>query len=253
MPPARTVLLLHAYPLSAAMWGEQRRALEAAGWTVLAPDLPGFGGQPGALVSLPGAAADLLAALPPEPLALVGLSMGGYLGLELLAQAPERFLAAVLADTTARTDPPEKVQARHEQARRALAEGTDFLVDAAREEHWPPTFERIRPMVEMATPAGVAGALRAMAARQEHRDTLRGLRLPVLTLVGAQDTLTPPERAQEMADLAGGRCEVLPGAAHLSNLDAPEAFTAALLPFLEETFSAASGTAPDSAAPDRPS
>ena len=253
MSPARIALLLHAYPLSAAMCGEQRRALEAVGWTVLAPDLPGFGGQPGELVSLPDAAADLLAVLPPEPLALVGLSMGGYLGLELLAQAPERFFAAVLADTTARADPPEKVQARHEQARRALTEGTDFLVDAAREEHRPLTFERIRPMVEMATPAGVAGALRAMAVRPDHRETLRDLPLPVLTLVGTEDTLTPPERAQEMAELAGGRCEVLPGAAHLSNLDAPETFTAALLPFLEEALSAASGTAPDSAVPGRPS
>ncbi|KQR36251.1 alpha/beta fold hydrolase [Deinococcus sp. Leaf326] len=253
MPPARTALLLHAYPLSAAMWDEPRRALEAAGWTVLAPNLPGFGGQPGAVTSLRGAAADFLALLPPEPLALVGLSMGGYLGLELLAQAPERFFAAVLADTTARADPPEKVEARHEQAGRALAEGTGFLVDAAREEHRPSTFGRIRPMVEAATPAGVAGALRAMAARPDHRDTLRGLKMPVLTLVGAEDTLTPPERAQEMAELAGGRREVLPGAAHLSNLDAPKTFTAALLPFLEEALSAASGTAPDSAVPGRPS
>lgn len=235
------------------MWNPQRRALEDAGWTVLAPDLPGFGGQPGAVVSLPETAAALLAALPAGPLALVGLSMGGYLALELLAQAPERFFAAALADTSAQADPPERADARHEHARRALAEGTGFLVDAAREEHRPSTFEQIRPMIEAASPAGVAGALRAMAARPDHRETLRGLNLPVLTLVGAEDTLTPPDLAREMAELARGRCEVLPGGEHLSNLDVPQAFTAALLPFLEDAFSAASGTAPGNDAPGRPS
>ncbi|EYB69668.1 alpha/beta hydrolase [Deinococcus phoenicis] len=228
----RTVLLLHAYPLSAAMWDDQKAALEAAGLTVLAPNLPGFGGAGGAMTSLADTARDLLNTLPPEPAALVGLSMGGYLALELLAQAPDRFARAVLADTSARPDDAGKQKDRRQQADRVLAEGRDFIIEAAREEHRPGTFARIRPMIGAATPQGIAGALRAMAARPDQRDTLRALRLPLLALVGEQDDLTPPELAQEIAALGHGERQLIPGAMHLSNLDAPEAFSAALLAFL---------------------
>ncbi|ABF46283.1 alpha/beta hydrolase fold protein [Deinococcus geothermalis DSM 11300] len=228
----QTVLLLHAYPLSAAMWAAQKAALEAAGLTVLAPNLPGFGGADGAMTSLANTARDLLKTLPPEPAALVGLSMGGYLALELLAQAPDRFARVVLADTSARADDEEKQKDRREQADRVLAEGQGFIIAAAREEHLPETFARIRPMIEAATPQGIAGALRAMAARPDQRATLRRLKLPLLALVGEQDTLTPPDLAGEIAELGHGERQIIPGARHLSNLDAPEAFNAALLAFL---------------------
>ncbi|WP_019586998.1 alpha/beta fold hydrolase [Deinococcus apachensis] len=230
--PPHTVLLLHAYPLSATMWQDQKAALEEAGLTVLAPNLPGFGGQEGAITSLADAARELRTTLPGEPLALVGLSMGGYLALELLRQFPGRFARVVLADTTLRADPPEKARDRREQADRVLEEGKDFIIEAAEKEHSPSTFERVRPMIEAATPEGIAGALRAMANRSEGQDVLRGLDVPLLVLVGERDEITPPEFAQEIADEGRGTLRLLPGAAHLSNLDAPGAFNAALLDFL---------------------
>ncbi|MFC4637518.1 alpha/beta fold hydrolase [Deinococcus hohokamensis] len=228
----QTVLFLHAYPLSAAMWRAQVEAVEAAGLRVVAPDLPGFGGAPGAMKSLPEAARGLLADLPEGPLVVVGLSMGGYLALELLAQAPERFGRVVLADTTLRADPLEKQADRLAQADRVMKEGRGFILDAAREEHSAPTFRQVRPMIEAASPEGIAGALRAMAARQEQRNTLQALTVPLLVLVGANDQITPPDRAREIADAGRGEVRVLPAAAHLSNLDQPEAFNGALLPFL---------------------
>lgn len=228
----RTVLLLHAYPLSAAMWKDQRTALEEAGLTVLAPNLPGFGGEAGAITSLEDAARDLLATLPGEPVAVVGLSMGGYLAMALLAQAPGRFARVVLADTTLHADPPEKAQDRREQADRVLEEGREFIIKAAEKEHSPSTFEQVRPMIEAATREGIAGALRAMADRPEGEDILRGLDVPLLVLVGERDEITPPEFAREIADQGRSTLRVIPGAAHLSNLDAPEAFNAALLEFL---------------------
>ncbi|MFB9994743.1 alpha/beta fold hydrolase [Deinococcus oregonensis] len=232
--PAGTVLLLHAYPFSAAQWEVQKAALEDAGFAVMAPHLPGFGGTLGAMTSLPETARDLLATLPPEPVTVVGLSMGGYIAQELLTQAPERFARVVLADTTVRADPPEKAGDRREQADRVLRDGSSFLVEAARQEHLPPTFERIRPMMEMASREGIAGALRAMAARPDYRETLQQLEVPLLALVGEGDTITPPERVREIAELGQGELKVLPGAGHLSNLDAPGAFNTALLAFLGE-------------------
>lgn len=232
LSPSCTALLLHAYPLSAAMWADQKAALEAAGLTVLAPNLPGFGGEPGAMSSLAETARDLLDTLPPEPVALVGLSMGGYLALELLAQAPERFARVVLADTSLRADAPDKAEDRREQADRVLEEGRDFIVQAAEKEHSASTFKQVRPMIEAASREGIAGALRAMADRPEQRDTLRTLNVPLLVLVGERDEITPPELAGEIADAGRGTLQVIPGAAHLSNLDAPDAFNAALLAFL---------------------
>lgn len=231
LPP---VLMLHAYPLSSAMWAQQAAALRGLGRQVMTPDLPGFGGRPGAVAGLDGAVRDLLPTLPAGPLDVVGLSMGGYLALELLAQQPGRVRRLVLADTSARADTDEQRQKRFEQAERALAEGTDFIVQAAAEEHPPGTFAQIQPMIRSASPEGVAAALRALAGRRDTREVLRAAQVPTLVLVGRQDTLTPPELAQELAELSGGQLEVIEGAQHLSNLDQPEAFTRALLDFLRE-------------------
>ena len=228
----QTAVLLHAYPLSADMWREQRAALEGAGLTVVTPNLPGLGGREGSIVSLPQAVEDLLAELPQGPLSVVGLSMGGYLALELLRQAPERVGRLVLADTSCRADSPEQAENRREQASRVVAEGRDFIIDAAREEHAPATFKKVQPMIESASREGIAAALDAMAAREEGRTTLQAAQVPLLVIVGREDTLTPIDMAQEIADAGHGELVILDGAAHLANLDQPEAFNAALLKFL---------------------
>lgn len=228
----RTALLIHAYPLSSAMWRDQKEALEAAGLRVLTPDLPGFGGQAGTMESLVEGARGLLDLLPDEPVSLVGLSMGGYLALELLAQAPERFGRVVLADTSVRSDSPDQAESRRAQAARVLEEGRDFILGAARDEHSEATYKKILPMMEEASREGIAAALYALAARDEHRTTLRDLTLPLLVIVGREDTITTVEQAQEIADAGGAELVVIDGAAHLSNLDQPEAFSAALLRFL---------------------
>lgn len=231
-PRPRTALLLHAYPLSGAMWAAQEAALTAAGLSVIAPHLPGFGGRGGAVGSLADAARGLLAELPEGPLSVVGLSMGGYLALELLAQAPGRFARVVLADTSARADDEARRQDRRSQARRVRLEGRGFLIEAAGKDHPAGTFHQIVPMIEGASREGVAAALEAMAARPERLDTLRALTVPLLVLVGEDDALTPPPLAREMAEAGRGDLVILPGAQHLSNLDQPAAFTRALLDFL---------------------
>lgn len=227
-------LLLHAFPLASEMWASQRAALLAAGHTVLAPDLPGFGGMPGGIEGFPALATELLSTLPAGPLNVVGLSMGGYLALELLRQESERFARAVLADTSARADSPEKKREREEQAQRVLTEGAGFMLEAAREEHPAHTYRVIAPLIEAASPQGIAAALRAMAARQDSLDVLTSLpgKVAVLAIVGSQDKTTPPEVVSEIAGLSQGRLEMIEGAGHLSNLDQEKDFNALLLDFL---------------------
>jgi pimeloyl-ACP methyl ester carboxylesterase len=72
-----------------------------------------------------------------------------------------------------------------------------------------------------------------MAARPDSFETLRAVRVPTLVIVGAEDTLSPPEDAQAMAEtVTGARLEILPRAGHLTALERPEEFNAAVLEFV---------------------
>ncbi len=231
-PKPQTVLMLHAYPLSGAMWSAQENALQETGRNVIVPHLPGFGGTSGHMSSLADTAAQLLELLPAEPVSLVGLSMGGYLALALLRLAPERFGRVVLADTSAAADDEEKQKDRRSQAGRVRAEGREFILEAAQKEHSPATYERILPMMEAASREGIAAALEAMAERPESFDVLKKLNVPLLVLVGEHDEITPLDEARKLVEAGRGELKIIPDAAHLANLDNAHDFTRALLDFL---------------------
>ncbi|WP_291424822.1 alpha/beta hydrolase [Deinococcus sp.] len=231
-PKPQTVLMLHAYPLSGTMWSAQEKALQEAGRNVIVPHLPGFGGTSGHMSSLADTAAHLLELLGPQPVSLVGLSMGGYLALALLRLAPERFGRVVLADTSAAADDAQKQQDRRLQAQRVRAEGREFILEAAQKEHSPATYERILPMMQAASREGVAAALEAMAERPESFDVLEKLKVPLLVLVGERDEITPLGNARKLVEAGHGELKIIPDAAHLANLDNAHDFTRALLDFL---------------------
>jgi pimeloyl-ACP methyl ester carboxylesterase len=87
--------------------------------------------------------------------------------------------------------------------------------------------------MEKVTPAAIAAACYAMRDRPDRRPLLPRLELPSLVIVGADDTLMPPAEGEAMRKaIAGSRLVAIPGAGHLSNLEAPEAFNQALLEFL---------------------
>lgn len=94
---------------------------------------------------------------------------------------------------------------------------------------------RVRGLVAGAPPAAVAWASRAMAARPDSFEVLRGTDVPAVVVVGDQDVLSPVAQAQEMADaLPQGRLAVVPEAGHLSAIEDPEAFGAVVTGFLDE-------------------
>jgi 3-oxoadipate enol-lactonase len=240
------VVFLHAYPLDSTLWSAEvarvRRELPAR--TVLAPDLPGFGANPSVATSMDDFAADVIAAMDREGLGasvLVGLSMGGYVALRLHALHPERVAGLVLADTRAGGDSEEAAARRGEQADRVRREGTGWLPEVqlpgmlgetTRRER-PGVVEQVRRRILAAEPEAVARALLAMRDRPDSTDHLREIRVPVLAIVGEEDTLTPPEEARRIAEgVPQGRMVVIPRAGHLSNLENPEVFGAALITFL---------------------
>lgn len=190
--------------------------------------------------SMAGIAAGILAAAPPR-FALAGLSMGGYIAFEILRQAPERVARLALLDTQARPDTPEQSDRRRMQidlARKGrLLEVADlqFPLMISEPRHGD---ERLRALNhQMANDVGPEGFARqqtAIIGRPDSRPDLAAIRCPTLVLVGAEDALTPPDRAREMADaIQGARLAVIEDSGHLSTVEQPEAVTAALEAWLK--------------------
>ncbi|HVF03710.1 MAG TPA: alpha/beta hydrolase [Frankiaceae bacterium] len=240
------VVLLHAFPLNASMWAPQREAL-AGDYRVICPDQRGFGGtqlghdEP----SLDEVADDVVAMLDARKVdrfVLGGLSMGGYVAMALLRRHPERVSGLVLADTKASADSPEAAANRLRIADAVVEAGNaSLLVDevlpkllgTTTRESRPLVWGRIKALVERAPAYAVAWAQRAMAARPDSFDTLRSVTVPALVVVGDEDQLSTPEEARAMADaLPDARLVTIPLAGHLTNVEAPEEFTATLLEFL---------------------
>ena len=177
----------------------------------------------------------------PDSFAIAGLSMGGYIALEVMRQAPERVARLALLDTSARADTPEQTAGR----RAAVAAiGTQDYAVLAR--------QSLPGLVAAQAGQAVRDAVAAMTVRvgpeiyirqqgfvplrPDSRDLLPTIAVPTLVVVGDQDTLTPPYLAEEMRDLIPhATLTVIPGAGHLSTMEQPEAVTAALRGWLTRT------------------
>jgi pimeloyl-ACP methyl ester carboxylesterase len=230
------LVLLHAFPLSSAMWEAQASGLAGVA-RVVTPDLRGFGGSPldADDPSLDHAADDVAALLDRlglGPVVLGGLSMGGYVAMAFLRRHPGRVCGLLLADTKANQDPPAARENRLRIAGRLEADGTPAvlvedvlpgLTGPTTVAERPEVVARLRDMVESAAPAAAAWAQRAMAARPESLDVLRGVDVPALVLRGDEDGLAGPDDVAAMADaLPQGRLETLPRAGHLTALEVPD-------------------------------
>jgi pimeloyl-ACP methyl ester carboxylesterase len=234
----RPLLLIHAFPLSGAMWERQIAALSSA-YRLIVPDLRGFGASPAVpgTVSLDQYADDLAGLLDQlglEHVAVGGLSMGGYLAFALLQRHRERVDALVLADTRPQPDTEDGRRGREENARLVEQQGAPAIADQMLPKLLSPNASEqlrgaVRELIDANDRAGIAAALRAMAARPDSTPLLATIAVPTLIVVGAEDGLTPPSDARAMhAAIAGSQLAELPGAGHLANLEAPEAFNAAL-------------------------
>jgi len=238
------VTFLHPFPLDSRAWASQVQLL-APEHRVIAVDFPGFGlspppAGPVTLASMAAGVAGLLRELRIFKTSVVGLSMGGYIALELAAQEPALLSRLVLADTRAGADTKEGAAGRERFAARAEKDGVGWIADEMlpkllHPDPEPDIAREVASLIARATPAGVAAAQRAMAARADHGPTLEKLQLPVLVLVGGEDVLTPPAESVRMVErLPRGRLELLPGAGHLSNLEEEDLFNRALVSFVTE-------------------
>jgi pimeloyl-ACP methyl ester carboxylesterase len=242
----KPVVLLHAFPLSRAMWRPQVEALQGE-CRLVVPDLRGFGGT-GPFTGAPSveAMADDVAALLEalavrKPVVLGGLSMGGYVALAFARRHPTRLRALVLADTRAEPDTPEGKANRNQtiafaqthSAAEVIEQMLPKLLGEETRRMRPEVGEEVRQIAAAQSPAAIVAALQALRDRPDARPGLGVVRVPALVVVGGDDTLTPPAVAQALANgIPGAHLVTIGAAGHLSNLEQPAAFNDAVRSFL---------------------
>lgn len=237
-----TLLLVHAFPLDASMWREQVASLGEEA-EVLAPSLPGFGGtSPAGEVLTVDSMADFLAEeldrAGADRAVVCGLSMGGYAAFAMWRRHPHRVAGLVLADTRAEPDDEAGVERRRQLAEKVRAQGSVWLADnpppLLSENASPMLWDRVKDTIRSQPPESIASASLGMAERPDSRPTFGKIDVPTLVLVGSADTLIPRPMSETIAGgIAGAELTVLDGAGHLSNLERPEEFTAAVRALLK--------------------
>ena len=239
------LVLLHAFPLDRSLWDTVVGPLASAGWRVIVPDLPGFGVDTSPARSIDDMAdrvVALLGNLGVHSAVFAGCSMGGYVALSLAAQHPERVAGLVLIDTKASADGEEARANRVRIAEQLERSGStaalaatqpEAMLAAETLEQRPAVVHWLRETVLAQRAEAAAAAQRAMAERAQHFDTLRGLRVPVLCVRGAEDRISTVEDQKAMVGAAGDALDVtIPGAGHLVPVEQPDALVAAMRPFL---------------------
>lgn len=231
------IVFLHGVGSDKSVWNPQLGHFSGAR-RAIAFDYPGYGESDPAPdgTTRDDYAAAIFAgmdSLGVEAAHICGLSLGGIVAIAMHAAAPERCASLILADTFAVHPDGPGIYERSVAASadlRALAEArVDFLlapgalVDVRT--------EVIETMARIAPSAYRVGAEAVWLADQ--RDRAAAIRVPTLVIVGESDRVTPPDLSRALAGMiADARLETIPGAGHISNLERPAAFNAAVGEFL---------------------
>ena len=243
---SRPIVLIHGFPFSHEMWQSQVELLRSE-FRVISYDVRGHGSSAvgDGQYMLEFFVDDLIALLDHlkiDKTIVCGLSMGGYIALRSVERNPERFSAMVLCDTSPEADTNEaklrraaNIMAVKREGVKAFAETllkTVFAPESLRKR--PDAVQTTRRSIESNSSTGICGTLLALASRTETTSSLPRMNLPTLILVGELDKLTPPSISQMMqSKLPNSELYIIPGAAHLSNLENPAEFNKHLLEFLK--------------------
>ncbi len=227
------IVLIPGLVCTAELFASQIGALWTRGPVTVATTLDGE--------TMADLAAAVLTAAPPR-FALAGLSMGGYIALEIMRLAPDRVARLALLDTSARPDTPEQSEGRRAAIARASTGEFEAVLGetAPRMLHPDNQTDAILTgaQVRMGLAVGARAYIRqqtAIIGRIDSRPHLAGISVPSWVLVGDKDAVTPPDRAREMASaIPGARLEIVEGAGHLTPMERPDAVERLLTEWLSD-------------------
>ncbi|WP_243370968.1 alpha/beta hydrolase [Geotalea sp. SG265] len=241
------MILIHGFPLNRQMWAPQVKAVTAAGFRLVTPDLRGFGESDvgTGLCTMDTYADDVIALmdhLALEKAVVGGMSMGGYVLLDLLARYPQRIAAPCFIVTRSGADDDAGKAKRTAMADDAKKFGARIVADIfakllfAEETvtQKPELVAQVAAWMRDANPAGMACGLLAMRDRPDHTPLLTTIAQPALVIGAAEDRAMAREYFHILA--AGlshaGSC-MIAGAGHMVNMEKAEEFNACLLRFLQ--------------------
>ena len=230
------------------MWQQQVNVLSGK-FTVIAPDLRGFGtayAELGGLqeISIDLAADDVVKLLDEKGFAkacIGGLSRGGYIAMSLARRYPDRLAGLMLCDTRATPADEQERKGRQQMLDRLEAEGLEVVVKMMKRHLFGPTALTSRPefvqhvseIILSQKVDAVAAAARGMESRPDARPALRDVKVPTLCIAGAEDSaFVSTQTIAEM--IPGARFVEVPKACHLSAMESPDVFTEAVEKFLTD-------------------
>jgi 3-oxoadipate enol-lactonase len=238
------ITLSNSLASNLSMWEPQTPVL-ASRYRILRYDTRGHGGTdapagPYSLEELTEDVRALLQALGIARTHFIGLSMGGMIGQIMALKYPHMLQSVVLCDTMSRV-PTEAKPTWEERMHTAETRGMEPLVEptiarwftAPFRDQRPDVIDKVRTMIRTTPPRGYSGCCHAIAALNL-TDQLPAIMLPTLIIVGEDDPGTPVAASRVIQEqIKGSELVILKSAAHLSNMEQPEAFNQALTTFLQ--------------------
>lgn len=229
MTPRQNLLLIPGLVCDAEVWHHQSMHLREIATISIPPVTQGE-----SIVQM----ARIVLAEAPETFALAGFSMGGYIALEMLRQAPERITRLALLDTSARADTPEKASWRRTAIARCENGEFSAVIDGMLPIllHWDrqngplPNFVR-----SMAARVGAEAFVRrhkVIGSRQDSRKLLEGISVPVRAICGRKDGMSTIAEHEEIASLSRGRFSIIEQCGHMTIIEQPQTATALLRDWL---------------------
>jgi 3-oxoadipate enol-lactonase len=239
------VIFLHGFPFDKTMWHGQIEHLKHA-YRLISIDIRGFGKSidEDSELSIDLFGDDLIALMNHlciKKAVLCGLSMGGYIALNVQQRFPGRAEALILCDTQCKADTSDEKQNRMETIKAVQSDGTTafnegfikkvFHKDSLK--HRKDAVKQLRTVVFANTPHIICQGLGALAGRSETCSMLGTINIPTLIICGRDDEVTPPALSEYMHEnIKGSMLRILEEAGHVSNLEQPAEFNKQLSAFL---------------------
>lgn len=229
------LVLIHGYPLDHTIWDDVAPLLEDT-FDIIMPDVRGFGASaasydPYSIDDMAGDIASLLNDLGVEKAAIVGHSMGGYIALAFARLFPTHIRGLGLVSSQAVADSPERKQGRYDTADQINEKGVRVVSEGMSPKLAtnPQLQKNVKTLIEKQSAAGLIGALKAMAEREDSENLLTLLDYAVTIVHGDADELIPVQRGREMKELVPQANYVeVAGAGHLPMMEAADKTAEAL-------------------------
>lgn len=239
------IIFLHGFPFAKTMWVGQLDFLKS-GYRAIACDIRGFGASRDetSSLSIDMFADDLIAFMSKlniEKAIICGLSMGGFIALNVQKRFPDRFEALILCDTQCIADTPEVKTKRYKTIDDIKANGeTEFNEGFIKSVFHKDSLtdkkeivEKVRGVVFANSQHIITMGLTALAERSESCSTLDEIDIPTLIICGREDVVTPLAQSEFMhKSIKGSILRIIDDAGHVSNLEQPLEFNKHLYDFL---------------------